>query len=487
MSYPPAPHIDLEAIARQAVIDAGFEPAFSPEILAQAAANPPGGDRANPRDLRELLWSSIDNPTSRDLDQIEYAEPLADGALRIQIGIADVDHFVPKGSPADRRAAQNAFSIYLGVATFPMLPPQLSNDRSSLLQEQDRPAVVFDIPLAADGTIGPATISTADVRNHAKLDYETAGAWLEGASDAPPAIAASARLNEQLHLQRDATARLQAARVEAGALEFESVEPQPVMSGNTIAALELQRKNAAREVIENLMIAANQAIAKFLEAKGWPSLQRIVRTPERWPRIVALAAEHGGRLPENADAGALAKFLSSQRQKDPERFPDLSLSIIKLIGPAEYVVVRDAHDNEGHFGLAVHDYTHSTAPNRRYPDLVVQRLLKAAIANQPSPYSVEELEQIAAHCNERATAARKVERLMRKVAAATFLHSRAGEFFDGIVTGASPKGTFVRIAEPPAEGRIVQGEAGLDVGDKVRVKLLRTIPERGFIDFARAS
>lgn len=467
------------------MLDAGFDPDFGPDVLAQATT-PLAAASPDQRDLRGVLWSSIDNPTSRDLDQIEFVERAPNNEIRIAIGIADVDAFVPKDSPADKHAAQNTFSIYLGVAIFPMLPPQLSNDRSSLLPDQDRPAVVFDILLKADDTIEPAAISTAVVRNQAKLDYESVGAWMEKTGSAPALIASTAGLADQLQLQRDAAERLHAERLRAGALEFESIEPQPVMAGPNIAALELQRKNRARDLIEDLMIAANRAIAKFLEAKGWPSLQRIVRTPERWPRIVELAAQYGGRLPEAADAIELAKFLKSQRQKDPARFPDLSLAIIKLIGPAEYVVVRDANDNEGHFGLAVHDYTHSTAPNRRYPDLVVQRLLKAAIASQSSPYSVDELERIATHCNERANAARKIERLMRKVAAATFLRDRIGQTFDGLVTGASVKGTYVRITNPPAEGRVVRGEAGLDVGDKVRVKLLGTVPEKGFIDFARS-
>lgn len=480
------PHVDLPAIARRAMIDAGFDPDFSEAVSRQASANI-GSSETERHDLRELLWSSIDNPTSRDLDQIELIENATAGAVRIRIGIADVDAFVPKGSPADQRAAQNGFSIYLGVITFPMLPPQLSNDRSSLLPDQDRPAVVFDLTLDAEDRIGAVTVTLAEVRNHAKLDYESVGAWLEQASDAPVIVASTVGLAEQLKLQQEAAERLHAQRFLAGALEFESIEPQPVMAGENIAGLALQRKNRARNLIEDLMIAANRAIAMFLESRGCPSIQRIIRPPERWPRIVELAAQHGGSLPEEADAVALEKFLAAQRQKDPAHFPDLSLAIVKLIGPAEYVVVRDANDSGGHFSLAVDDYTHSTAPNRRYPDLIVQRLLKAAVTNQPVPYSVDELEGIAMRCNERASAARKIERLMRKVVAATFLRERIGQTFTGIITGASPKGTYVRIPDPPAEGRIVRGEAGLDVGDKIRVKLIGTVPEKGFIDFTRVS
>ncbi len=423
--------------------------------------------------------------TSRDLDQIEVAQQTG-RETRVSIGIADVDAMVPKGSPADLHAAQNATSIYLGVRTFPMLPPDLSNDRTSLLPDQDRGAVVMEFTIGEDGQVGAAEVSVARVRNRAKMNYEEVGAWLENHGAAPAAVAQNPALNDQLRLQSDAAERSHEERMRSGALEFETIEPQPVMAGDQIASLAVDRKNRARDLIENLMVATNTAMARFLEARGIASIQRIVRTPERWPRIVELAAQYGTQLPADADAVALAKFLADRRRADAEHFPDLSLAIVKLIGAAEYVVVRDANDVQGHFGLAVQDYTHSTAPNRRYPDLIIQRLLKAAIANAPTPYSVAELEQIALRCNERAAAARKVERMMRKVAAATFLAHRAGETFSGIVTGASPKGVFVRINNPPAEGRVIRGEAGLDVGDKVGVKLLGTVPEKGFIDFARA-
>lgn len=479
-------HVDLQAIAQQAMLDAGFTPDFQPDALQQAAlaatsAPPPASSQ---RDLRELLWSSIDNVTSRDLDQIEVAQRNGN-EIRVSIGIADVDALVPKGSPADLHAAQNATSIYLGVRTFPMLPPEFSNDRTSLLQDADRRAVVMEFTVNEGGQIGAADVSIASVRNHAKLNYEEVGAWLENTGAAPAAVAQSQALTDQLHLQAEAAERFHEERLRSGALEFESIEPQPVMAGQEIASLALQRKNRARDLIENLMVSTNTAMARFLETRGIASIQRVVRTPERWPRIVELAKQYGTDLPANADAVALAKFLADRRRADAEHFPDLSVAIVKLIGAAEYVVVRDAHDVQGHFGLAVQDYTHSTAPNRRYPDLVIQRLLKAAIANAPTPYSIPELEQIALHCNERAAAARKVERLMRKVAAATFLEHRAGETFPGIVTGASPKGVFVRINQPPAEGRVIRGEAGLDVGDKTRVRLLGTVPAKGFIDFAR--
>lgn len=344
----------------------------------------------------------------------------------------------------------------------------------------------MEFTIGEDGQVGAAEVSVARVRNRAKMNYEEVGAWLENHGAAPAAVAQNPALDDQLRLQSDAAERFHEERMRSGALEFETIEPQPVMAGDQIMSLAVDRKNRARDLIENLMVATNTAMARFLETRGIASIQRIVRTPERWPRIVELAAQYGTQLPASADAVALAKFLADRRRTDAEHFPDLSLAIVKLIGAAEYVVVRDTNDVQGHFGLAVQDYTHSTAPNRRYPDLIIQRLLKAAIAKAPTPYSVAELEQIALHCNERAAAARKVERMIRKVAAATFLAHRAGETFPGIVTGASPKGVFVRINNPPAEGRVIRGEPGLDVGDKVRVKLLGTVPEKGFIDFARA-
>ena len=478
-------------LAHRAMVDAGFLPEFPPTVgqelsairqaFARLRANPP------PPDLRGLLWSSIDNPTSRDLDQIEFAERLPNGDIRILLGIADVDAFVAKGSASDLHAAQNGMSIYLGVVTFPLFPPEISNDMTSLLPDQDRQAVIIDMTLDARGAVSVASVSQATVRNRAKLNYDSAGAWLENTGKAPELVENMSGLADQLHLQFDAAKEFHEERIRAGALEFESIEPQPVMAEQNVVGLSLEKKNRARDLIENLMVATNSAIATFLESRGFPSIQRVVRTPERWPRIVALAAEQGTQLPTTADAVALAEFLARRRRDDPEHFADLSLAIVKLIGAAEYVVIAKGTETEGHFGLAVHDYTHATAPNRRYPDLVTQRLLKAALAGAPSPYSVDELGQIVARCNDRAKAARKIERLMRKIVAATFLSGRVGETFDALVTGVSPKGTYVRVNNPPVEGRVVRGEAGLDVGEKVRVRLIGTIPERGFIDFVRAN
>jgi len=487
MSSHPAP-LDLPAIARHAVIDAGFAPQFPAEVASAVARIDSSGEAAigaEQQDLRSLPWSSIDNAESRDLDQIEVAEELPGGGIRVVIGIADVDSLAPKGSALDRHAAQNATSIYTGVATFPLFPPEISNDRTSLLEDRDRLAVIIDLTVGPDGRVDAVRVARGRVRNRAKLNYEEVGAWLEGAAPLPAPVQRLDGLAEQLRLQAAAAERLQAGRVRAGALEFESIEPQPLMRGHGVIGLDVRGKNAARVLIENLMVAANSAIATFLEKRGWPSIQRVVRTPERWSRIVAIAAEHGGRLPETPDSAALAAFLGESRRASPETFADLSLAIVKLIGAGEYVVVRDAREAFGHFGLAVQDYTHATAPNRRYADLITQRLLKAALAGEPCPYSAEELEQIAQRCNDRAAAARKVERQMRKVAAASFLSGRIGECFDAIVTGVSPKGVFVRVKIPPVEGRVIRGEAGMDVGEKVRVRLVATVPERGFIDFAR--
>ncbi|HMG05970.1 MAG TPA: RNB domain-containing ribonuclease [Chthoniobacterales bacterium] len=488
-TFPGTPN--LPVLARDAMLNLGFSPEFPAAVLQELPAIRLASDRLRANrsapDLRALLWSSIDNPTSRDLDQIEFAERLPNGDIRILLGIADVDALVSKGSAADLHAAQNGTSIYLGVVTFPLFPPEISNDMTSLLQDQDRAAMIIDITLDARGAVSAASVSRGVVRNRAKLNYDSAGAWLENTGRAPELVENTPGLADQLHLQFEAAQQFHEERIRAGALEFESIEPQPVMAGQNVAGLHLERKNRARDLIENLMVATNSAIATFLESRHSPSIQRVVRTPERWLRIVALAGELGTQLPSTPDAVALAEFLARRRREDPEHFADLSLAIVKLIGAAEYVVLALGKETEGHFGLAVHDYTHATAPNRRYPDLITQRLLKAAIAGVPPPYSIGELEEIAARCNDRAKAARKIERLMRKIVAATFLSGRIGETFDALVTGVSPKGIYVRVSNPPVEGRVVRGEAGLDVGEKVRVRLVGTNPERGFIDFARAN
>jgi VacB/RNase II family 3'-5' exoribonuclease len=474
--------IDMVQVATRVAQDNGFITAMPPGLTAAIPASDPEEGAA---DLRSLTWSSIDNEESRDLDQIEVAERLPGGAIKVLIGIADVDALVPKGSPVDRFAYANTSSLYTGVHIFPMLPLELSTDRTSLLEDgRVRLAVVTELVVLPDGNLDDAQtrIYLAKVENKAKLVYERVGAWLEGHGEAPHGGAAIA---DQLKLQDEAAQRLRALRHLHGALDLETIEANPVMKNGELVDLELQHRNRARELIEDLMIAANGATARYLEAKGLSSLRRVVAKPKRWDRIVVLAGELGTTLPAEPDAKALSEFLTTRRAADPTRFADLSLSIVKLLGPGQYVLQRATDPVSGHFGLAVDDYSHSTAPNRRYPDLVTQRLLKAAARALPPPYSDDELAEIANHCTERENAARKVERMMRKVAAAQLLSHRIGEEFDAVITGVSDKGVFARVFSPPVEGRVVRNEQHLDVGDKLRVKLVDAVPEKGFIDFVR--
>lgn len=470
--------IDMAQLARRVLQDNGFEPDLPRGIADTVPKTDPAEDI---RDLRDLAWSSIDNDDSRDLDQIEVAEALHDGSVRILIGIADVDALVPKDSPIDHFARLNSVTLYTGVHTFPMLPELLSTDRTSLLEGVDHLAVVTEMVIKPDGSLDSSQtkIYPARVTNKAKLVYERVGAWLEGSGSPPadPVIAA------QLKLQDEVARRLRKLRREHGALELETIEPHPVIEHGTIVGLVVQQQGRARQLIEDLMVAANGATALYLQARKRSSIRRVVVKPKRWDRIVELAASLGTRLPVEPSAPALSDFLKERRNADPVHFADLSLSIIKLLGPGLYVVQRWNDPDVGHFGLAVQDYQHSTAPNRRYPDLIAQRLLKAAAAGAPPAYRDDELLALAQHCTEREDAARKVERTMRKIAAAIMLSSHIGETFDAIVTGASDKGTFVRLLHPPAEGRVVRNEHGLDVGDAVKVELLATEPARGFVDF----
>jgi VacB/RNase II family 3'-5' exoribonuclease len=475
---------DLVATARRLMLDAGFEPDLSPaaedQVRHLAAQIPTGGVP----DLRGRLWSSIDNEQSRDLDQIEWAERKGPDRALLSIGLADVDERLPAGSPLDQHAGRNTTSVYTGVATFPMLPTRLSEDLTSLEEGQDRLAVVLDLTVLADGTIEDTAITRALVRNQSRLAYDDVGPWLEGHGPRPQKI--DAPLEAQLRLQDEVAGWLKTRRQHRGALELETIEARPVVTGDGISRLELTRKNRAREIIEDLMLAANTALARFLEARKLSSLRRVVRSPKRWDRIVALATEHGETLPPEPSAPALAAFLTRRRAADPERFPEVSLAVVKLLGAGSYALERPGQDLGGHFALAVPDYTHSTAPNRRYADLVTQRVVKAVLAGRPAPYSDDSLEAIATQCTRKEDDARKVERRMRKIAAAVLLAPRVGEVFDALVTGVTPDGTYARLLSPPAEGRIVRGESGLDVGDRVRLRLIATDPARGFIDFAAA-
>ncbi len=481
-------HFDLQAIARQVMLQNGFQPDFSPEVqeqLARLQHRPsPASNATDAKDLRNLLWSSIDNDTSRDLDQIEVAERQSDGSIKVMIGIADVDAFVEKGSPIDQHAARETTTIYAGVRNFPMLPEQLSTGATSLLENSDNLCVVAELVVNDGGEVHGQSFYRALVRNHAQLAYNAVGAWLEGSAPAPTKVAVSPELQAQLKLQDEAAQLLKRERYRHGALNLETSELHPILLSDHTVGLEKQRKNRATELIEDFMIAANGAVAQQLEASRIPSIRRVVKTPERWDRIVELASQHGAKLPTQPDSKALNDFLVQQKAADPDRFADLSLAVIKLIGPGEYVVERPGEPAPGHFGLAVQNYTHSTAPNRRFADMVAQRLVKSMLSGRPSPYSEDELESVARNCTEKEDAARKVERAMSKrIAAVTMMH-RIGETFDAIVTGVTPGGTFVRALQAQVEGLLVHAH-GLDVGDKLRVKLISADPQRGYIDFSQ--
>jgi ribonuclease R len=477
----------LMAIAKRAMIQRGLLPDFSAAVLGETAALRAAAGETGPsiRDLRDRLWCSIDNDDSRDLDQLTVAEPMPGGAVKILVAVADVDALVRAGSAIDGHARTNTTSVYTAAEIFPMLPEKLSTDLTSLGEGQTREALIIEMAVAADGTVTASDVYRGIVLNRAKLAYNSVAAWLEGTGPAPPRLAAVPGLDEQLRTQDKAAQAMKRLRHQRGALSLESLQTQAVFDGDTLADLRPDEKNRAKELIEDFMIAANGVTAKYLEAKGLPSLRRVLRVPERWGRIVDLAAGLGGHLPAEPSARALEEFLAARSQADPVRFPDLSLTVIKLLGSGEYVVELPGQSADGHFGLAVRDYSHSTAPNRRYPDLITGRLLKAAIGGRPAPYSNDQLGELARHCTEAEDNAAKVERQVQKSAAALLLASRVGEQFDAIVTGASDKGTWVRIFRPTVEGKLVQGSEGLDVGDRLRVKLVGTDVDRGFIDFAR--
>ena len=480
-------HIDLQATAKQLMIEQGFEPDFPaavPQQLAEIRAHPPSLATADGvRDLRGLLWSSIDNDTSKDLDQIEVAERLP-GGVRVMVGIADVDAFVGKNTAIDQHAARETTTVYTGICNFPMLPEELSTGASSLLENVDRPSIVIEFVVDGSGAIQSSDVYRAIVRNKAQLTYNAVGGWLENSGAAPPKVAASAELQEQLKLQDQVAQALKNQRFQHGALNIDTSEVHPVVLNQQVVDVVKQEKNRATELIEDFMIAANGVVARMLDKVS--SLRRIVKTPERWDGIVRLASAQGETLPAQPDSKALNDFLLKRKAADPDHFADLSLAVIKLMGPGEYVLERPGDPARGHFGLAVQDYTHSTAPNRRFADVVTQRLIKALVAGKPNPYSDGELAGIATNCTQKEDAARKVEREMTKRLAAVAMSSRVGETFDAMVTGVTPHGTFVRVLKPHVEGLLAQGALGLHVGDKVRAKLTRTDVQRGYIDFVKA-
>jgi len=474
----------LAALARQAMSERGLETDFTPAAQQELAAiGGPAKAADGLRDLRDRLWVSIDNDDSRDLDQLTVAEPLANEGVRILVAVADVDALVGKGSALDGRGSRNTTSVYTPAVIFPMLPEELSTDRTSLNEDQDRIAVVADMVYEADGSLATSDLYRAQVRNHAQLAYRSVAAWLTGTGPVPHRIQETPGLDANLRLQDRFAQRLVGLRYRRGALRLETLEAHAAFRGDALSNLDLDPMNRARQLIEDFMIAANTIAATYLASRALPSLRRVLRSPERWDRLAQLAAGFADRLPPAPDAVALEAFLNRRRTADPEKFPDLSLAVVKLLGRGEYAVDLPGTSPTGHFALAVRDYAHSTAPNRRFPDLITQRLLKAAFLHAPQPYGIAELTELAEHCTEREDATTKVERRMRKSAAALLLSGRIGEEFDGIITGAADKGTWVRIFQPPTEGRLANGFRGLDVGDRVRVRLIHTDVARGFIDF----
>jgi VacB/RNase II family 3'-5' exoribonuclease len=473
----------LQHIAVRAMIDYGLEPELPPQAVAEARQlhdAPVEGLR----DLRALSWSSIDNDESRDLDQLEVAVE-EHGTVRLLIAVADVDALVPKGSALDAHAGMNTTSVYTAARIFPMLPEELSTDRTSLNENEDRPALVVDMRVGEDGALAGADVYRAAVRNRAKLTYSAVAAWLDGKGPAPSALGRVQDLERQLRTQDRLATLLRARREQEGALDFDRAEIKPIMGDGIVKDLQVESSNRARDMIESFMIAANGVTARFLTSQGWASIRRVVRAPKRWPRIVEIAATHGTTLPDTPDARALEQFLTTRRQAEPDAFGDLSLSILKLLGRGEYVADAPGGEEEAHFALAESNYTHSTAPNRRFPDLVTQRLVKAVLGRAHAPYSLAQLTPLAEHCTKQEDAATKVERRVRKSAAALWLADRIGQEFDAVVTGASEKGTWVRLYRPPVEGKLERGFEGLDVGDRLRVRLVKTDAERGFVDFVR--
>ena len=479
----------LKSIARRVMLEKGFLPDFSEKALAELEKfEAPGASNTGTlTDLRDLLWSSIDNDDSLDLDQLTVAQVMPDDRIKIWVAVADVDSLVKIGSAIDEHARHNTTSIYTAAEIFPMLPEKLSTNLTSLNLNGDRLSIVVEMEIDVDGSVQASKVYQALVCNHAKLAYHGVAAWLEGTGPVPDAIPSVDGLEENLRLQDRVTQRMKSLRHSHGALTLETIESKPVFDGDQIRSLEVEERNRAKEIIEDFMIAANGVTARFLSSKNFPSLRRVVRTPKRWDRIVEIANTHGTKLPISPDASALEQFLIKEQVADPLRFPDLSLAVIKLLGAGEYIAELPDGIIPGHFGLAVKDYSHSTAPNRRFPDLITQRLLKAAIEGKPWPYTKDELDVLATHCTEAEDAANKVERQVEKSAAALLLESRIGEEFDSITTGASQKGTWVRLLKIPIEGKLVQGFEGIDVGDRIRVRLIHVDVEMGYIDFQKVS
>jgi VacB/RNase II family 3'-5' exoribonuclease len=480
-----ANRITLQNIARKAMIARGLEPDFPPAVVAELSkiTAPAVNDLSQAKDLRDKLWCSIDNNDSLDLDQLSCAEQLAENKARLFVAIADVDSLVSSRSAIDNHASKNTTSVYTVARIFPMVPEKLSTDLTSLSFNTERCAIVIEMVIAEDGSVEKSDVYSAIVRNRAKLNYMSVGSWLEGTGQVPKEITSVIGLSENIKLQDQVAQKMKELRYEHGALNLETIEAVPVFEGDTLSEMKVEMKNRARDLIEDFMIAANGATARFLAGKNFPSIRRVVRVPKQWDRIVELASENGFALPAVADSKSLSEYLKFFKQKDPLHFTDMSLSVLKLLGSGEYILEKPGDSEEGHFGLAVKDYTHSTAPNRRFPDLVTQRLLKAVISGKNVPYQLEELTQIASHCTLKEDDAKKVERQVEKSANAILMGSRIGEEFDAIVSGASPKGTWIRLFNPHVEGKLVKGFTGLKVGEKLKARLVQINVEEGFIDF----
>ncbi|MDE4908805.1 RNB domain-containing ribonuclease [Methanogenium marinum] len=478
-------YVDLAAIAWDAMERFGFYPEFPNSVLHEVNAIKPifWEEKEDVRDLRSLLWSSIDNWDSMDLDQIEYCEEGKNGEIHVKVAISDVDSYVPYDSDTDRYAAHNGTSVYTGIVTFPMLPDHLSKGISSLLPEQDCMTVVIEYTVLPDGSTRHGSLYPAIIENKAKLIYEEVGEWLEGTREIPPSVSDVPELVAQIRLQHEASQRLRHYRMKHGALDLRTIEAEPVVEEGMVRDLVVQRQDLARQIIEEFMVAANGTTVAYLEDAGLPMIERVVVTPKYWSEIVDTAAEMDWKLPKKPDAKSLSLFLDHEREENPETFPDLSLTIVKLMGPGEYIARDPKREPVGHFALAVTDYTHSTAPNRRYTDLIIQRLVKSVIEQKQCPYTYEDLEGEAAWLSDREKGSKKVERFMRKAASAVLLQDRIGEIFEAFVTGASERGTYVRLITPPVEGRVMRGTQCLKVGHKVRVRLINTDPEKGFVDF----
>ena len=467
------------------MIDRNLLPEFSSRAKKELAKidKVPALSGKRVKDLRHLPWCSIDNDDSLDLDQLSVAENVHKGLVKIRVAVADVDALVKKGGAIDDHARHNTTSVYTAAEIFPMLPNKLSNDLTSLNLDEDRPAVVIEMSIDERGKVRESSVMQAMVRNHAKLTYDSISLWLTGRGPAPEALKKIKGLDENLRTQDRIAQLLRKNRYERGALDLETIQSRPIFEKDMIKSLLAEKSDRANELIEDFMIAANEVTVQFLKSKGFPSFRRVVRVPKRWDRIVEIAADYGFRLPKNPNSEALERFLDKEKAADPIRFPDLSLAIIKLIGRGEYVVEYGKARPTGHFALAVTDYTHSTAPNRRYPDLITQRILKAVLTGGPLPYRPRELEDLAVICTEKEDAATKVERRVAKSAAALLLSSRIGEQFDAICTGVSDKGTWVRLIDPPVEGKLLRGSKYIDVGTELRVELVNADVERGYVDF----